>query len=577
MLTGAVPLAEAAGPALLARRLTESVPPLPAALPLSGDVRAAVARALEREPARRFPSLAAFAAALDGPSRAGATSVVPATTALRRRRSALLLTVIVLVAIVAEAALRLARRAPDASLDPSVAVLPFDNRSGDAADYLSDGISDELIVRLTAQQALRVAPRSSVSRLRGSAMSLDSIARSLRVAHLVTGAVARLGDSVRINVELVDVAGQRQQWAHQEVVPVRAVGGLVATLAEGILRSLRPGSAGAPASARPITRDSQAYDSYLRGRYLFSRFSESDLLSAVAAFDTAIARDPAFAQAWLGRGGALMAIISGIGGLTPRAGISAIRQAVDTALALDASLGMAYSVRGQLATWFEWDWGAAERDVSRALALAPRDAIVLQRAAFLRSVRGEHDSALALNARARELEPASALLWTGAANFHFYARRPDSSLAMADRALGLNARFVPALEFRARALSFLGRHDEAIATARQLAAEAPTLGWVQATLAEVLARGARGQSARVLLDSLENEGPEVSYGGYMARAYAALGDRDRAFTWLERAVRGRSPVIAYLRVDPQFDALRGDVRFARLLREAGLADVPASR
>ena len=577
MLTGSVPFAETAGPALLARRLTEAVPPLPPEIAVTADVRAAVARALERDPSRRYPSLGAFAADVRRAPASG--EVVSAHRPHHRRSRTLLVGALTVLGLIATAVL-LARRAPtDVSTEPSVAVLPFENRSADAAsDYLSEGIADEIIVRLTAQQALRVAPRSSVARLRGSALPLDSIARRLNVAHLVTGSVARLADSVRVNVELVDVAGQRQQWARQEVVPARGVGGLVASLADGILGSLRPGSAGTPALRAPITRDSQAYDSYLRGRFLFYRFTERDLVASLAEFDAAVARDPAFAAAWLGRGSALMANMSGIGRLAPREVIPAIREAVDTALALDRSLGLAYSLRGQLATWFEWDWTSAERDVARALALAPRDAIVLQRAAFYSSVRGDHDSALALSARARQLEPDNALMWAGAANFHFFARHLDSSLAMSDRVLALDSRFVPGLQLRAQALSLQGRHDEAIATARELVTAVPTLGWSHATLAAVLARGGRRSAARALLDSLAHAAvQDPTYAGDMARALAALGDRDGAFAWLERALRERSNAIAYLRVDPQLDGLRADSRFPALVRDAGLADTPPSR
>ncbi|HEX5818131.1 MAG TPA: protein kinase [Gemmatimonadales bacterium] len=577
MLTGSAPFAETAGPALLARRLTEAVPPLPADIAVTSRARAAVARALERDPSRRYPSLGAFATDLrQAPP---ATDEVPARRPSRRRLPTLVLGAAVALGLIVTAILLARRPQADVSTDPSVAVLPFENRSGDAAsDYLSDGIADELIVRLTSQQALRVAPRSSVARLRGSALPLDSIARRLNVAHLVTGSVARLADSVRINIELVDVAGQRQQWARQEVVPARGVGELVASLADGILGSLRPGTAGAPAMRTPITRDSQAYDRYLRGRFLFYRFNERDLVASLAEFDAAIARDPAFAAAWLGRGSAMMANMSGIGRLAPREGIRAIREAVDTALALDRSLGTAYSLRGQLATWFEWDWTSAERDVARALALAPRDAIVLQRAGFHLSVRGNHDSALALSARARQLEPDNALMWAGAANFHFYARQPDSSLAMSDRVLALDPRFVPGLQLRAQALSFQGRHDEAIAMARELVSAQPRLGASHASLAAVLARGGRRAAARAILDSLANAAEQdPTYPGDMARAFTALGDRDAAFAWLQRALRERLTVIAYLLVDPQLDDLRADSRFAALLRDAGLADMPRPR
>ena len=410
-------------------------------------------------------------------------------------------------------ALLLARRTPsDVSTEPSVAVLPMDNRSPDP------------------------------------------------------------GDSVRENVELEDVRGRRQQWAYQAVVPRGGVGTLVDTLAGGIAASL---GARDQEARRPTTGtdDSLAYDSYLRGQFHFYRFSEPELLAALAQYDAAIARDPAFAAAWLGRGGALTALISGMGRLPPSEGLTAIRQAVDTALVLDPSLGAAYSLRGQLATWFEWDWAAAERAHARALALTPRNALVLQRAAFLRSVRGEHDSALALNARSRALEPANALMWAGAANFNWAARRWQAALDAADRALSLDPRFGPALDFRARSQVRLGLLQEGIATAERQVAMASDVPATHATLAVVLAAAGRRTSARSIVDSLERAGAvDPTSVGHLARAYALLGDRDSAFRMLDRALRMRASVIAYLHVEPDFDALRDDSRYRRLLQDAGLVE-----
>jgi tetratricopeptide (TPR) repeat protein len=216
--------------------------------------------------------------------------------------------------------------------------------------------------------------------------------------------------------------------------------------------------------------------------------------------------------------------------------------------------------------------------MDRALALGSRDALVLQRAAFLFSVRGDHDSALALNARARELEPESALMWAGAANFNFFARRLDAALAAADRSLELDPRFPPAMELRARALSRLGRSLEAITSARRMVAEAPGLAWGHATLAEVLAAADSLRAATAIMDSLARM-PEAerAFPGAMARAYAALGNRDGAIDWLERALRERSSAIAYLSVEPAYDPLRGDPRFVQLLLDAGLARRGAQR
>jgi serine/threonine-protein kinase len=579
MLTGEVPFAGTSAPALLARRLTEPVPPLPPEVAVPTSVRGALARALEREPGARFATLDEFVKTLvDAPALPAATAPMAVRVLPSGRRTAVAVAVaLAVLAVVATVALRGRWAAEDASTDPSVAVLPFENRSADPeAAYVSDGVANELIVRLTADTSLRVSPRSSVARFRNSSRTLEDIAAELGVKHLVTGSVARLADSVRLDVELVDVAGHRQQWARQAVVARGALAGAVSELAAGIAGSLLPRSRAS--AAAPVTRDSLAYEAFLRGQFLFSRFNEADLRLAVEQFDRAIARDPRFAAAWVGRASALMSMVSGNGRIATREALADIRRATDSALALDPKLPTPYSLRGIMYTWFEWDSAAAAREFDRALALGSRDALVLQRAAFLQSVRANHDSALALNARARELEPENALMWAGAANFNFYARRFEAALASADRALELDPRFLPAMDFRARTLTRLGRATEALAAARRLVEAAPALAWTHATQAEVLAAADSLPAARALVDSLERT-PEAgqTFPSALARAHAALGNRGRAIDWLERALRERSSAIAYLQVEPAYDSLRGEPRFIQLLVDAGLAARAASR
>ncbi|MCU0621075.1 MAG: protein kinase [Gemmatimonadales bacterium] len=579
MLSGAPPFAGTAPAALLARRLTEPPPPVPEDRPVAAPVRAALSRALAREPSGRFASMRDFASALlpDAPAAPSAETAAAAPPRLRRPALLALLALAAAAMVATALAVRAGRRTPAVSHDASVAVLPFENRSAEPGDvYLSDGVGDELIVRLTAVPELRVAPRSSVTRLRGVAPSLDSVARALGVAHLVTGSLARQRDSVRVNVELVDVAARRQQWALQRVVPAGALVQLVDTLAAGVASALRPGGPPAPGVPAAIaTRDSIAYDHYLRGQYHFYRFSEPELRNALAEFDVAIARDPGFAAAWVGRGSTLVSLVSGNGRMAPVEALAAIRLAADTALALAPSLGIAHSLRGHLATWFEWDWTTAEREHARAVALAPRSGLVLIRAAFLRASKGELDSAQALTAAARRAEPANALMWAAAALVNFMGGRFDSTAVLAAHASMLDAHFVPAMELQSRALSRLGRGAEAVAQARAMVAAVPELGGPRALLAQVLAASGDRTSGRAILDSLERAVPDPTYGPSLARAYAGLGDHDAAFRWLDRAFRDRSQVVAQLRVDPDLAPLRSDPRFARLLRDAGLA-APAS-
>ena len=566
MLSGVRPFADSAPAAMLAKRLTDGAPLITAQRPEVPEAIAVLIRdTLEVDPARRPASGAALAGRLAEATGHTPVANVPLLSAPARRGRywPLAAAGLVVVALAAVVLSRFGKRD-----EASIGVLPFENRSGDSTQaYLSEGVSDELTAQLSSVPELKVAPRSSTVRFRGSTDPPDAIARQLSVKYLLTGGVARQGDTVRVSVELIDAPGKRQRWSQVHVGPARSLAGFVDSVARKVTGSLAPLASGSTGRANPTTQDSLAYTYYLLAQHHWNRFTETDLRRSLAYSDSAIARDPAYVNAWICRANALVALASGMGSITGREALGPVRQALDTILALDPGSGRAHAIRGITYTWFEWDWDAADREFRQAFTLEPNAAVNYQRAAFFQAARGRTDSALALTATAQRLEPTNIRMY--AAQFAYYARRYEQSLATARRALQLDPYFFGALQYQALSLSALGRHSEAIAAARRATTNpAPVFA---STLAIVLAQADSLDAAREVMAELEVRMSRKPFGAaLMFRAYAALGDADRMFAWLDRAIAERSSGVAYLYVDPLLDRYRADPRFKAAIARAGL-------
>ncbi|MBP2648441.1 MAG: protein kinase, partial [Gemmatimonadetes bacterium] len=307
VLTGVRPFADSAPAAMLAKRLTDGAPLITTQRPEVPEAIAVLVRdTLEVDPARRPASGAALAARL---AEAGVRTPVrlPPVRARRGQYWMLAAASLVVVALAAVILSRLGKRD-----EASIGVLPFENRSGDSAQaYLSEGISDELTAQLSAVPELEVSPRSSTILFRGSTEAPDAIARQLSVKYLLTGGVVRQGDTVRMSVELIDAPGKRQRWSRVHVGPARSLASFVDSVAREVTRSLVPSASGSTGSANPTTQDSLAYTYYLLSQHHWNRFTEPDLRLSLAYSDSAIARDPAFVNAWIGRANALVALASG--------------------------------------------------------------------------------------------------------------------------------------------------------------------------------------------------------------------------------------------------------------------------
>ena len=506
------------------RGLRPDVPP---------SIEAAVNRALHKEASGRHQSAADFVSALRGAVASPAKTIVLAS-----------------------------RDVADA---PSIAVLPFANMSADPdQEYFCDGLTEELMDALARLDGLRVVARTSAFQFKGQAHDLRRVGEQLNVTSVLEGSVRKSGARLRINAQLINAADGYHVWSERYDRDMDDVFAVQDEIARAVVETLKvrllKGS-GASIVRRP-TDDLDAYALYLRGRYQWNRLQ---LQPALDHFRQAIARDPAYAPAHV----AVAQCYIGLGwhgSLSPRDAFPNATASARTALQIDDSLAEAHATLGYVATFHDWDWDGAARELNRALALNPNSpSCHLFQAWFLNS-QGRHDEAIASVRLACELDPLSMLNQSNLAYLAYFARRDDEAIAYATRTLELDASFGQARSVRALPYVQQGAYDLAIADLLDEALEADDpirLGRLGYTYARA---GRPDDAQQVLARLMEPSTRPYVVSTEIARVYAGLDEPDEAFTWLESAWHQREAHLAYLNVDPHFDTLRNDPRFQDLLR-----------
>ena len=451
----------------------------------------------------------------------------------------------------------------------SIAVLPLQNLSGDPEqEYFADGMTEALITDLAQTGSLKVTSRTSVMQYKGDRRPLPEIARALGVEAVVEGSVLRAGDRVRVTAQLIDARSDRHLWAEDYERDLRDVLALQRDVARSIVRevhvALTPGEAARLAAARPVVPES--HEAYLRGRFHLSRKKEESIATAIGFFEKAIAADPGSAEAHAGLASAYAE--RGIWGRAATREIAAkARVAALRALELDDSLAEAHAVLATFAMVYEWDWAAAERGMRRALELGGGDAEIRMRYATLLHVLGRFPEAISEVERARMLDPLSAPVASAAGRIYYRARQYDKALAAYADSLDLDPSYLPNRARLADVYLQLGRYDEALAQLEKGRAEAGETRRLSDGFGVVLAASGRRAEASEIVTRLEKSVGSSDQAAYsIALIETALGHKDRAFSWLERAYAERAATMFLLKVELKFDALRDDPRFESLLR-----------
>ena len=513
---------------------------------LSVELEAVVARCLEKAPLRRFSDAGALLRALRGESSeegsgsstrtASPAGVTPESGAGKGIRS--------------------------------LVVLPFENRSGDPAqEFFADGMTDALIADLAQIAALRVISRTSAMRFKGTHPPLSELARDLRVDGAVEGSAMRVGDRVRITVQLVDVASDRSLWAKSYERGLTDILALQSEVAHAIADEIRiqvtPDERARLRSKGAV--NPAAHVAYLQGSFLWNRFTGESVKEAIRRYEEALAIDPNYAAAYAGLADSYI-MLANHHILPPREGYSLARRAAEQGLALDESLGELHTSLGWIHRLFDWDWPAAERESLRAVQLNPGYAFGRSRYALLLLGMGRHEEAVAEAQRAHELDPLNLLTYTVVGDTLFYARRFDRSVASYRKCLELDPTFGAAHTDLARSLEQVGRADEAIEEWVRGTRGPDGLSPPSSGLAILYARAGRLDDARATLEGVQALAQKQFVSPYgIASYYAVIGDNDRALDWLERAYSERDGTLVWLKVHPRLDGLRGEPRFRDLL------------
>ncbi len=497
----------------------------------------------------------------------------------RLKRNVLSLAFAVVVVVLAIAGLALYLSMNGSEVIDSAAVLPFVNLSNDpSTEYLADGITESLINSLSQLPNLRVISRSSVFRYKvhdPTAAQPDPLAvgRELKVHAVLTGRLVQRGDTLSISAELVDVRNDRQIWGEQYNRRLADILAVQEEISREISEKLRSKLTGEQQKrlAKRYTEDTDAYQLYLKGRYHWNKRTEEGMSKAVEYFQQAIERDPNYALAYAGLADCynLQTIYSGI---PPKEAFPRGKAAAIKALAIDDTLAEAHTPLAYVKQIYEHDLEGAENEFKRAIELNPSYATAHQWYGEYLTMMGRLDEALAEKKKAQELDPLSLVINTTVGWTLYFARQYDQAITIYQKALELDPNFFRARLFLGQAYEQKRMYDNAIAEfekaislSRQSAEAMGALGHAYAV------SGRRGEAQKIIADLKEMSNRKYVDSYSIAIIHIGLGEKDQSFAWLEKGYEDRSYFSLYARVDPVFDSIRSDARFASLMKRMGFA------
>jgi serine/threonine protein kinase/Flp pilus assembly protein TadD len=455
----------------------------------------------------------------------------------------------------------------------SIAVLPLQNLSRDPAqEYFADGITEELIIDLGQISSLRVISRTSVMRYKGAQKPLPEIARELHVDGVVEGSVIRVGDRVRITAQLIHAPTDVQIWAksyERDLGDALALQDDVArAIADEIRVKLTPEQQSRLSSSRHV--DPEAHDAYLKGLFYWNKRDRADLEKAIGYFNQAIIIDPNYARPYAGIAQSYIPLTY-LGYVRGNDVRSKVATALTKALELDDSLAEAHTALGSAKHFYEYDWAGAEREFNRAIELNPNYATAHQWYAQMLGSEGRGEEALAEHKRALALDPFSLIIISGTGHRLYRLRRYEAAVAALRDAEQMDDNF--ASPHWNLGMVYAQQRDFPAAIKELQAADVLFQGnaLVLGALGYTYAASGDTIRARTVLLRLENQAKEQYVDPEaFALVYAGLGNKNRAFDWLNRAIDDRQGWVTFIKAEPMLDNLRSDPRFDDLLRRMNL-------
>jgi serine/threonine-protein kinase len=454
----------------------------------------------------------------------------------------------------------------------SIAVMPFINESGNAdVEYLSDGMTETLIKSLSNLSSLDVKPRSAVFRYKGKDADIQTIGKDLNVQGILNGRVAQRGDQLTLSLELVDVQKNSVIWTEQYQRKQSELVSLQSEIARDVSTNLRAKLSGAEETkvTKTATADPEAYQAYLKGRYYWNRRTAENVKKAIEQFKSATDRDPNYALAFVGLADCY-AVLNEYAGTPTSETIPQSKAYAERALLIDGQLAEAHATLG-IVNEHSWQWDAAEKEFKRAIELNPNYPTAYHWYSIFLKGLGRNDEAAAMINRAQELDPLSSVIGVNVSRMYQLQNNYDASIENSLKLIELDPNFGPAYEYLSLSYLKRGRNAEAVAAAEKAVeltnASSITVGDLGFVYAVVGKRAEAFDKIKLLEEKYRRK---EAIGQYIATVYVGLGDKDKAFEWLEKDFAIRNGKLTEIRWQLQFESLRDDPRFQDLLRRMGL-------
>jgi TolB-like protein/Tfp pilus assembly protein PilF len=455
--------------------------------------------------------------------------------------------------------------------DKSIAVLPFENLSGDPNNaYFTEGVQEEILTRLAKIADLKVISRTSTQHFKSSPDNLPQIAKQLGVANILEGSVQKVANQVRVNVQLINAESDAHLWAEsfdRQLTDVFRIESEIATTIADTLQAKLTGSEKRAIAAQP-TENSEAHEFYLKGRYFWNKRTANDLKTAISYFQQAIDKDPNYALAYAGLADSY-GLLPDFSAGSPQESFPPARTAATKAIKLDDTLAEAHTSLAHVLYLYDLDFDGSTREFRRAIELNPNYATAhhwLGVGPLTQS--GRFDDAIAECKRAVELDPLSLINNADLGNTYSSARRYDEAIEQLRKTLEMDPGFYYAHWVLGLAFEAKGALDAAIEEyqkARALNDDPQVL----ALLGHAYASSGNKAEAVKILEQLKELSKQRYVSAYsLAIVYLGLGDKEEALRWLEKSYQDRAGYdIGTIKVDPFLDPLRGDPRFEALVEK----------
>jgi serine/threonine-protein kinase len=541
MLVGEQPYTGPTAQAVITKRFVAPIPMVSHTRDVPEGVDQTVSRALARTPIDRFASAADFLAALDLIQGEG-----PATPAGGR---------------------------PAAAPPPrkSIAVLPLANMSADPEnEYFSDGMTEEILNVLAKVPGMQVASRTSSFAFKGRQMDVREVGEKLKVGSVLEGSVRKVGNRIRISVELIDVVTGYHLWSETYDRQLEDVFAVQDEISRAIVDALKVQLGGETGKlVVPATENIEAYTLYLKGRFFVNVLAEPEVRRGLEFFQRALKADPQYAQAHSGIADCWCNLADNW--VEPSEAYPRAKVAAEKALALDPGLAEALTSIGKVRGWYDWDFAGAEEVLRRAVKINPNYAEAhFVFGSVLPSV-GKLDEAIGEMREALVVDPLSAHFSRWLGRFYLYARDFENALTQSRKTIELAPEYTLSYLDMGTAHLALGSPEDALKWFQQGQSLKAAIRSYDALIVRALAALDQREEATAIMQRLEEESKQQYIRQeILAMGYAALGEMEKAFGCLDRALAERSSGLVYVHIDPGFDPLRDEPRYAALVERVGV-------